>query len=847
MSFYFALNRGDKVAEDIGELAVKIAMEDSSFQQGMQNLKRSMNVIDSSFKESVSGLKNWGGSLDGLKANFQALSDKINVQKQIVEQYQEQLNKSKANLENNSQAMMELKSKVELAKVAWEESKSSLGANAEATLKLKKDFEDLNKQYTDQENKVRNSSKSVEGYTIQVNNANGKLKSMEMELQGVSKQLDESNKKQSLFGKVTEKLGINADTLKTAIGTVGIAAGTFLKSAVDSATSAQKSTEQLTNLLKNQGVTAGAAKKDINDFTSSITQMSDYSAGEAKEALQILTQKGISAGEALKQESTIANVAAGTNQSLSDAANLVADAYHGKMRALVSLGIVTQQEIKNNTAAQKAEQLQTEIEDKIKEKYGETTIATKLLSDMYNHKTESLVEAGIATKAEAKTLSEASKHALSMAEIQDRLNKRFKGAAEGDLKTYSGQLKEMQNELNSSKVQIGNALLPVLTQLALAFAEIIKPIAGFIAAHPKFSAAVLGIVAVIGTLIGGLSVLNTITAVFGITLDAAILPTIGLVVLAIAAVAAAAFLLVKYWGPISSFFKKLWKDVSKGTISAWNKISNFFKGLWDWISNFFKQWGTIILAVISPFIGIPILIIQHWSQIKTFFINLYSKLKTKVSSIFSDILETIKNSFNTAVSFIKGLPETLYKLGVNIFTSLKNGIWSVLKGIGSLIKNGFNSAISFIKKLPTDALKWGRDFIDGLIKGIKGALGKIGDAVKSVANTIRSFLHFSVPDEGPLKDYESWMPDFLKGMATGIDKNKKLVTNAIKGLSTDINVGMKLNPAAVMQDSTGNISNQGSLKQVNVTINFNGSYTFADRKDIDYFMNQAALLVQRKK
>jgi hypothetical protein len=609
MSFYFALNRGDNVAADIGELAVKIAIEDSSFQQGMQNLKRSMNVIDSNFKEGISGIKNWGNSIDGLKANFQALSDKINVQKQIVEQYQEQLQKSKDNLQANSEKMMELKSKVELAKVAWEESKSSLGANAEATLKLKKDFEDLNKQYTDQENKVRNSSKSVEGYTIQVNNANGKLKSMEMELQGVSKQLDEANKKQSLFGKVTEKLGVNADTLKTAIGTVGIAAGTFLKGAVDSATSAQKSTEQLTNLLKNQGITAETAKNDISDFTSSITQMSDYSAGEAKEALQILTQKGINAGEALKQESTIANVAAGTNQSLSDAACLVADAYHGKMRALVSLGIVTQQEIKNNTAAQKAEQLQTEIEDKIKEKYGETTIATKLLSDMYNHKTESLVEAGVATKAEAKTLSEASKHALSMTEIQDRLNKRFKGAAEGDLKTYSGQLKEMQNELNSSKVQIGNALLPVLTQLALAFAEIIKPIAGFIAAHPKFSAAVLGIVAVIGTLIGGLSVLNTITAAFGITLDVAILPTIGLAVLAIAAVAAAAFLIVKNWRAISNFFKNIWNDISGTTISAWNKTSNYFIGLWDWLSKFFKQWGTIILAVISPFIGIPILII----------------------------------------------------------------------------------------------------------------------------------------------------------------------------------------------------------------------------------------------
>lgn len=41
----------------------------------------------------------------------------------------------------------------------------------------------------------------------------------------------------------------------------------------------------------------------------------------------------------------------------------------------------------------------------------------------------------------------------------------------------------------------------------------------------------------------------------------------------------------------------------------------------------------------------------------------------------------------------------------------------------------------------------------------------MGDAVKSVADKIKSFLHFSVLDEGPLTDYESWMPDFMKGLA----------------------------------------------------------------------------------
>ena len=57
----------------------------------------------------------------------------------------------------------------------------------------------------------------------------------------------------------------------------------------------------------------------------------------------------------------------------------------------------------------------------------------------------------------------------------------------------------------------------------------------------------------------------------------------------------------------------------------------------------------------------------------------------------------------------------------------------------------------------------------GIVNGIKSAVGAVTDAVNGVANKIRSVLHFSVPDEGPLTDYESWMPDFMVGLARGIE------------------------------------------------------------------------------
>lgn len=68
------------------------------------------------------------------------------------------------------------------------------------------------------------------------------------------------------------------------------------------------------------------------------------------------------------------------------------------------------------------------------------------------------------------------------------------------------------------------------------------------------------------------------------------------------------------------------------------------------------------------------------------------------------------------------------------------------------------------------------------MSGVQG----IVDAVKGIGDKIKSFLHFSVPDEGPLTDYESWMPDFMGGLAEGISSNEDTVLDKVKGLAEEI-------------------------------------------------------------
>jgi hypothetical protein len=50
-----------------------------------------------------------------------------------------------------------------------------------------------------------------------------------------------------------------------------------------------------------------------------------------------------------------------------------------------------------------------------------------------------------------------------------------------------------------------------------------------------------------------------------------------------------------------------------------------------------------------------------------------------------------------------------------------------------------------------------------------------------VAGTISSFIHFSEPDQGPLKDFHTCMPDMMELMAAGITDNTWRVENAISG------------------------------------------------------------------
>jgi phage-related protein len=233
-------------------------------------------------------------------------------------------------------------------------------------------------------------------------------------------------------------------------------------------------------------------------------------------------------------------------------------------------------------------------------------------------------------------------------------------------------------------------------------------------------------------------------------------------------------------------------------------IKRIWEGIRTWLETTVANIkNSIVTAWQNLTTGVSTTVTNLVNGVKTAWTN----MKTAVENTVDGLINAVKTIWNNLLTWFTTLPARLKQTGSNMFESMKSGIDSRITTIRTTIQNGIDNAITTITSLPGRALTWGKDFIDGLISGIKSKINAVVDAVKGVGDKIRSFLHFSVPDEGPLTDYETWMPDFMGGMAKGIKDKKFLITDEIKALTTDIKGNANISVA--QQNSTG----MGDIKQ----------------------------------
>ena len=246
--------------------------------------------------------------------------------------------------------------------------------------------------------------------------------------------------------------------------------------------------------------------------------------------------------------------------------------------------------------------------------------------------------------------------------------------------------------------------------------------------------------------------------------------------------------------------------ISEKISAIWNGIVSFLTPILEGIRSTFEIiWNAVKSVIDTVMSAISSVISTVWNAISGVISSVLNSIKSVVSGAWNTISSTISNVMNTIKSTVSG-----------IWDSIKSAISDKVGGIVDTVKSGFNNAVDFVKGLASDAWNWGSDIISGIIDGIRSMIGNLADCVTGVADTIREFLHFSVPDKGPLTDYESWMPDFMKGLADGIHKSKKYVEKAVGSVAQAMKLTMDsdlqyqldgISGAVLSRDANGSVVN----------------------------------------
>ncbi|HGN0358345.1 TPA: phage tail tape measure protein [Proteus mirabilis] len=178
------------------------------------------------------------------------------------------------------------------------------------------------------------------------------------------------------------------------------------------------------------------------------------------------------------------------------------------------------------------------------------------------------------------------------------------------------------------------------------------------------------------------------------------------ILLVIAAIAAAVYLIYKNWDTIGPYVYKVWDTVKRYTAIAWQALKDTIKSAWEAIKYIFFNWTPLGL------------IIKHWNSIVSYTQTTWTMIKTKISDVWEGIKTTLKNGWN---NIVKSVQET----------------WETIK---TTISTKWDEIVEDTKALPAKFLQFGSDLIDAIIQGIKNKWTDFKNSIGELATAAKEAL-----------------------------------------------------------------------------------------------------------
>ncbi|BFH10699.1 phage tail tape measure protein [Paenibacillus melissococcoides] len=420
-----------------------------------------------------------------------------------------------------------------------------------------------------------------------------------------------------------------------------------------------------------------------------------------------------------------------------------------------------------------------------------------------------------------------------------------KRIADTQLDNLNGAMTMLSSATDGAKLAIGKTFIPILTDLARWINKLVDVFNGLPQGAQKaiaIFAAIAGAVLLLG---GALAVLVSFlpNVVAGFKMLSAVGPIIMgisgpmlIVIAVIAAIAVAAYLIIKYWAPISAFFKRLWAATVWVFTSTWNAIVGFLVDTWNAVKttavNLWNSIVNMVMAIISPFVenirasfarivngvrmiweGLKLYFSAAWTVIKNIFLGAilllkdlftgnFSAMKSHaiqiwdnikgamgqawegIKLIFSGALEAVKGYLDGAWNNITIAAEIAWNGISTFFSDTWNGIKDMTSMVWDAIVESIKSAIDWVKNLPGRMWQMGKDAITGFVDGIKGAANAVGDAVTNVANNVTDGIKDALDIHSPSRVMKELGKYTGEGFQIGIEDKIPEVSHAVNGMAT---------------------------------------------------------------
>lgn len=750
---------------------------ESEYRRALRQITQNLREVSSEMKIVTSTYDKNDTSTEALTAKSGVLNNRLEEQKAKLKLVSDQYKQYYDAVKESANEHIQLGEKLENAKGKLASIEAQCGKNSKEYEEQKKVVDELQKQYDESTTAQDNNKKSLSQLAVQMNNAKADVIKTTKEIDNLGKESDDSAKQ---VDDLSKKMGDADGTSKNLNDGFTVLKGTManlasqaiskvvdgFKNLVGGAVDYQKSMEYYTTSFTVMTGSADKASETVKKLAD-IGATTPFDMPQLADATSLLMNFGFNADDAVGSMMMLGDISQGNADKL----NSITRAY-GKMSSaqkvsledinmMIDAGFNPLQEISEHT--------------------GES------MQSLYDRISKGKMSVDEITESMKRSTSEGGKYFKSMdaqsqtldgrlSTLSDTINSKLSEALQPILKKASDEwIPNITNAIDNMDI---DSVVSVIDDIISGVGDLF----GFIMDNGD---TIISLVAGIGTAMLTWKVASMINGVVtavkafqvaneGASVAQALLNGVmnaNPIMLVATLLAGLIATIVTLWNTNEGF--------RNAVISVWNAFK-------DTVGNAITAVGGFIDNLISWFQALP-------GRIGTFLGNVISNVQNWASNMVSRASEAGSNFVGRVVSFIRSLPSAVW----NWLSSTLNNAWNFARQLAQAGANAasglVNNIVGKIRSLPGQLYNWGVDMVHGIANGIRSAIHKVTSAVSDLAKKIKSFLHFSRPDEGPLAEYESWMPDMVDGLSDSLRKASPELISQTEALASGMSDAFTVN------------------------------------------------------